>query len=530
MVMAENRRGLPLWLTNLLLFTLLTLSAVVYFFWQIHQAREDFLTHVRAHVQQVARVIQSSAGNAMASQMAAETLLEILLGNTARFVNYLNDIEPFTPEELSAFARESGLVGILISGSKGTVVDGFPRPRSIRASICKKRPSLEHLIAGGMYLFSWPRPEDAGCVLLGIGDKMIGALYENLGPGHVMKTVSELPGIHSVRMESPDPGEKPLPENSSVAFKTLGNKDVAIARLPFQSGILSVGVNTGHLDQSIHRLWRDFFIFGAAFALLGICISYILYRNQSSHLGQVKSYERRISKEREDASLGRAAAAIAHEIRNPLNALGMGLQRLQLEGKELTPDHQHLLMLLTDAVARADASVSGLLNYARPPMPNREPVRLDRLFQKILALYRYRLTELKILVEQDLDFKETISGDPELLGQVIENLLLNAMEAQPHGGFIHVTVGMNRKEVYLRIRNGGLALSEEKVTRILEPYFTTKARGTGLGLAIVQRIIQAHKGRIETAVPEPGALEITVSLPAEDNPEPYIDLKKGDQP
>ena len=518
--MAENRRGLPLWLTNLLLFTLLTLSAVAYFFWQIHQAREDFLSHVRAHVQQVARVIQSSAGSAMASQMAAENLLETLLGNTARFVNYLNDIEPFTPEELSAFARESGLVGILISASVGTVVEGFPPSQPIRSPLCKNRPGLEHRVEGGMYLFSWPRPEDAGCVVLGMGDTMIAALYENLGPGHVMKTISGLPGIHSVRMESPGPGEKPLPENPSVAFKTLGNKDVAIARLPFQSGILSVGVNTGHLDRSIHRLWRDFFIFGAAFALLGICISLILYRNQALHLTQVKSYERRISKEREDAALGRAAAAIAHEIRNPLNALGMGLQRLQLEGKELTPDHRHLLGLLTDAVGRADASVSGLLNYARPPMPNRKPVRLDRLFQKILALYQYRLTELKILVDQRLNFREAISGDPELLGQVIENLLLNAMEAQPHGGFIHVTLGRTGKEIFLRIRNGGLALPQEKVTRILAPYFTTKAQGTGLGLTIAQRIIQAHEGRIELAVPEPSALEITVYLPAEDNLKP----------
>ncbi|MCP4575546.1 MAG: two-component sensor histidine kinase, partial [Deltaproteobacteria bacterium] len=253
------------------------------------------------------------------------------------------------------------------------------------------------------------------------------------------------------------------------AFKTLGKKGVAIARLPFQSGILSVGVNTGHLDRSIHRLWRDFFIFGAAFALLGICISFILYRNQALHLTQVKSYERRISKEREDASLGRAAAAIAHEIRNPLNALGMGLQRLQLEGTELTPDHRHLLMLLTDAVGRADASVSGLLNYARPPMPNREPVRLDRLFQKILALYRYRVAELKILVDQRLNFREAIFGDPDLLGQVIENLLLNAMEAQPHGGFIHVTLGQNGKDAYLMIRNGGLTLPEDKANQILEP-------------------------------------------------------------
>ena len=515
MAMAENRPGFPLWLTNLLLFTLLTFSAVAYFFWQIHQAREDFLAHVRAHVQQVAEVIQSSARSAMASQKAAETLLETLLGNTARFVNYLNDIEPFTPEELFAFAKESGLMGILISGSTGAVVDGFSKPRPTRVSLNENEPVLEHRGEGGMYLFSWPRPDGAGCVVLGIGDQMIGALHENLGLGHVMKTVSELPGIHSVRLQDSTPGKAARPSEPLVLFTEIDGAQVAEARLPFGSGILSVGVSTGHLEQSIHRLWRDFFIFGAAFAVLGICISFILYRNQWSHMAQVQRYERRIAGEREDAALGRAAAAIAHEIRNPLNALGMGLQRLQLEGKELTPDHRHLLSLLTDAVKRADASVSGLLNYARPPMPNRQPVRLDRLFQKIFALYLPRLEELKISADQRLNFRETISGDPELLEQVIENLLRNAMEAQPGGGYIRVTVGRDGKEIHLRIRNGGFALPQEKAARILEPYFTTKARGTGLGLTIAHRIIQAHEGRLETSVPEPGTLEVTVYLPFE---------------
>ena len=518
--MAENRQRFPLWLTNLLLFTLLTLSAVAYFIWQIHEAKKDFLTHVRAHVRQVAEVIQSSAGSAMASQKAAETLLETLLGNTARFVNYLNDIEPFNPEELSAFAKESGLAGILISESTGTAVDGFSKSQAISASPCENKPVLEHRDKKNLYLFSWPRPDKAGCVVLGIEDKMIAALQENLGLDHVMKTVSELPGIHSVRMQTPIPGKTPFSKNPSVTFTTLEEKDVAIARLPFQSGILSVGVNTEHLDQSIHRLWRDFFVFGAVFAFLGICISFILYRNQSSHLAQVQSYERRIAKEREDAALGRAAAAIAHEIRNPLNALGMGLQRLELEGTELTPDHRYLLTLLTDAVGRANASVSGLLNYARPPMPNRKPLRLDRLFEKILVLYLPRLAELNISLDQRLNFTETISGDPELLGQVIENLLRNAMEAQPHGGFIHVTVGRNSKAAYFKIRNGGFAIPEGRTTQILEPYFTTKARGTGLGLTIAQRIIQAHNGRLETTVPEQGTLEITVYLPFENNPKP----------
>jgi len=518
--MAINRRGLPLWLTNLFFFTLLTLSAIAYFFWQIHQAREDFLDHVRTHVKQVAEVIQSSAQSAMASQRAAERLLETLLGNTARFVNYLNDIEPFTPAELSAFAKESGLTGILISGATGTSVDGFIKFPRVSILPCESTPVLKHLEKSGIYLFAWPRPENAGCVFLGIGDRMISALQENLGLGHVMKTVSELPGIHSVRLRRATSDEKPFDENPSVGFTTVGDREVAIARLPFQSDILSVGVNTGHLNRSTHRLWRDFFVFGAAFALLGICISFILYRNQSSHLAQVQSYERRISKERENAALSRAAAAIAHEIRNPLNALGMGLQRLELEADELTKDHRRLVSLLADAVKRANTSVSSLLSYARPPMPNRKPVRLDQLFQKILALYDHRLKELKISVDQHLNFEKPIVGDSDLLGQVIENLLRNAMEAQSEGGFIHVSVEGDGREACLTMRNGGFIPPDGKTARILEPYFTTKASGTGLGLTIAERIILAHKGRLETAVPEPGVLEITVCLPLDDNPKP----------
>ena len=113
----------------------------------------------------------------------------------------------------------------------------------------------------------------------------------------------------------------------------------------------------------------------------------ILYRYQSNHLNEVKEFERRLSAERENASLGRAAAAIAHEIRNPLNTLGMGLQRLQLEGSEIAADHQRLIHLMLAAVGRANSSVQGLLKYARPRKPEKKPVRLDLIADNILQFY-----------------------------------------------------------------------------------------------------------------------------------------------
>ncbi len=515
--MEENRHSLPLWISNFVLFALLSFAAIGYFFWQIHQAEQELFDHVRGHVKQVAEIIELSARGALLSQRVAEDILESLLGNTACFVNYLNNIEPFTPEELSAFAQKSGLVGIRIFGGKNRYVEGPPGWSRGIIFNCTANTTLEHRAKKSLYLFSWPRKDAPGCVMLGIGDKKIAFLEEQLGLENVIKTISELPRIRYVKLENSSSRRKKQETRPSVDIMEVGEIKVAETRLPFGDKTLVVGVDTGDLVSANHRLWRNFFVFGTAFVLLEAFFSLILYRQQASHLLQVQSFERRISKERENASLGRAAAGIAHEIRNPLNALSMGLQRLQLEGDELKGEHKHLVAIMMDAIHRANRSVSGLLNYARPQMPHRKSIRLDLLMKKTLALYLPRCEELQIKVTQSINFKETISADPELMAQVIENLLRNAMEAQPDGGFLHLEVGQKEKDVYLKAENGGSSLQPEEADRIFEPYFTTKAEGTGLGLTISQRIIQAHGGRLEIQIPEVGILEIAVYLPVAEN-------------
>lgn len=241
----------------------------------------------------------------------------------------------------------------------------------------------------------------------------------------------------------------------------------------------------------------------------GLIISY--YRNRIET--NSRSFERQLSKEREDAALGRAAATIAHEVRNPLNALGIGLQRLQIEENELNPEHQHLVGLMLDAVRRANGIVSGLLSYAGPQKPKHKIMYLDLLTENMLNLYQYRFTELDIRVTKRIDFREPISGDPDLLSQVVENLLKNAVEAQPHGGFLHMELERQNHEIVLKVRNGGFPLSPNQAERILEPYFTTKATGSGLGLPVAQRIVQAHGGHLEVKATEKDTVEIAIHLP-----------------
>ncbi len=511
--MGDSRRGLPLWVANLVVFAFLFCAVMAYFLWQVQQAKKDFLEHVREHAVMVAEVIQLNARGSVLSKQAAEEILEAFLGNTARFVDHLDKVEPFTAEELAAFSQEAGLAGIGIQRERGKHVEGPPGWLQIHGLTCAPTAKLRHLPKEHLYLFSLTDEKGGGCVMVGITDARIRIIQEHLGLDNVIRTLAGIPRVSYVKLETPSAVRNEVPEAPAVTMKDEGGLRVAEARVPMEGREIAVALDAGYLDRAIGRLWRDFFIFSAALASLGFILSLILYRYQAAHLAQVKQFDRQIALDRENASLGRSAAAIAHEVRNPLNVLGMGLQRLLIEGDEIKDDHRRLIDLMLDAVKRANSSVEGLLRYARPQRPLKEPIRLDMLVEDMLHLYARRCEELGIAVSQRITFRNAIPGDPGLLEQVAENLLKNAIEAQPGGGSIHVEVSGQDRGVCLRVKNRGFSLEPGQAERILEPYYTTKAEGTGLGLTISRRIVEAHGGSMTVRVPEPGTVEISAWLP-----------------
>ncbi len=515
--MEEIKSRIPLWLANLFVFAFLFCAITAYFLWQAHQAKENFVTNVRENAVLVAEVIQLSARASVLSRKATEEILEAFLGNSARFVDYLDQVEPFTQKELTAFAKEAGLAGIGIHKRDKTVVEGPSGWLRNQASACPPKPQFEYHEGEHLYIFSLPRGVNSGCVMVGISDRQIRTMQEHLGLKNVIKTLSGIPRMQYVKLEEADASGEDSGDNPAVKILENGTLRIAEARVPMEDKTLAVALDAGYLNRSERRLWRDFFLFTAALALLGVALSMILYRHQRAHLSQVKQFERQLSAERENASLGRAAAAIAHEIRNPLNTLGMGLQRLQLEGHEIDDDHRHLISLMLDGVKRANNSVGSLLKFARPKEPSKKPTRLDQLAENILQLYARQCDASNIKVYRKITFLEPILADADLLGQVMENLLKNAIEAQPQGGKIHVLIEKNDQEARLSVKNSGFTLKLEEAYRILDPYFTTKADGTGLGLTISRKIVEAHGGRISIEIPEPGMVEISVHLPLTGN-------------
>ncbi len=221
-----------------------------------------------------------------------------------------------------------------------------------------------------------------------------------------------------------------------------------------------------------------------------------------------------MAQQHEEAALGRATATIAHEVRNPLNALDIGLQRLQIESDNLSAEQEDLLRAMREAVQRTSGIVGGLRRFTQPPRPELAPLRLGPLLRDTLALYDELCRRQGVTVACDIAWDGDLALDRSLMAEVLENLVKNAVEAQPDGGWIQVSLAQESREAVLRFDNGGCDLDQEMASRLGEPYQSTKIWGSGLGLALCRRIVEAHGGRLHLAPDSAqGIFSVRVFLP-----------------
>ena len=196
------------------------------------------------------------------------------------------------------------------------------------------------------------------------------------------------------------------------------------------------------------------------------------------------------------AAVGQLAAGVAHELRNPLTAVkllvdGAVERDMPLKGTEL--------LVLQDEVAHMEQMTQSFLDFARPPKLTRQTVEIDQLAEQCVELVRRRCETLGIKLTCQADSMPAM-GDPQQLRQVILNVLLNAIDAQPDGGAIDVCIREDSESGVCRIEiaDAGPGVSGEHRERIFEPFVSTKETGMGLGLAISRRIVRSHGGEITT--------------------------------
>jgi signal transduction histidine kinase len=221
------------------------------------------------------------------------------------------------------------------------------------------------------------------------------------------------------------------------------------------------------------------------------------------------------------AAMGELASTVAHEVRNPLNAVGMTAQRLKREFLGATPagaaereELQDLLGIMTSETQRIDRIVQQFLEYARPPRLAPESVDLDALVGDVASRARSLAEARGVRVEVEASGAGLAVVDPAQLRQALDNLVRNAVEATPEGGRVSLCARREGGGHAVEVRDTGRGIEPDHLPRIFDLYFTTKADGTGVGLAVTQQIVTAHGGTIEVDSRPGGGTTMTVRLPA----------------
>lgn len=215
------------------------------------------------------------------------------------------------------------------------------------------------------------------------------------------------------------------------------------------------------------------------------------------------------------AAMGELAASLAHEVRNPLTAVQVDLERARKRVAEGRPGADELLDRALRQLERLDASVTDALSLARSGRRELGPIELAEPLRAAAAGARPRFASrgARIELSEDPGAGVLVLGDAGLLEQLFLNLLLNAADAVPHGGRAGVRVEPGGDRVRIRVWDEGAGMAPAVRDRVLEPFFSTKAQGTGLGLPIARRIALSHGGDLEVDSEEGRGTTVTVVLP-----------------
>ena len=352
----------------------------------------------------------------------------------------------------------------------------------------------------------------------------------------------------------------------------LANPDPSARRIPVRSGDPSLfwikGKNGEFLeivrpfrpagrDLGRVRLWlslkdvnpildqgrRTIILTSMVLFVSGLMGLFFIFRLQGRHLRKLRDMEEQIRLKEELSAMGQLAAGVAHEIKNPLNAIGLVVQRLQQEFRwpvlEEQKEYERFTQIVRNEIARVNQIIGQFLMMAKPPEIKLEEHSIFEILDYVLEVMdeEFRSKGIRIIKKWE-EQVPLIRCDRFQLTQAFLNIINNALEAMPGRGDIILTVRrvrgsesrarMERKPITKRmtrhpelqrdfieisVADTGKGIPREGLKKILAPYYTTKEKGVGLGLVITQKIIQAHEGTLEVQSHENQGTTVTIRLP-----------------
>jgi signal transduction histidine kinase len=214
-------------------------------------------------------------------------------------------------------------------------------------------------------------------------------------------------------------------------------------------------------------------------------------------------------------AIGELAAAVAHEVNNPLTGILGFAELLLTELAEDDPRHDEAAVIRDEAI-RSRAIIRALLEFARPRPPQRIPSNLNDLARSTIELIHFRASEADVRIVTEYGAVPCLEIDPDAFRQVLLNLFNNAVDAMPRGGELHVATLVEEGRVGVAVADMGIGMDDDTLGRIFTPFFSTRAAGsvgTGLGLSVSLQIVEGHGGTIEVASAPGRGSVFTVWLP-----------------
>ena len=483
----------------------------------------------------------------------AEYLLEAI-----HRVDQIDREKPLTPSDFQYLIDQYHITSIEIYDSKGKSLRGWPSPfsppekrRMLHELIEKKQPVAIDLLdkplsEGQLFSMAVWRRTNSEIVALYLNGEQLKRLLRQFA---IQRTISDIglrEGILYISIQDTSLNiiantestligrreEDPFLRNSlqgkGVLFRHFQSsegeeifevvKSFSLRDKPM--GLIRVGYTPEEIQPVLSQIRKNVFLSVFFFLILGISAITLIWVNQNRHLRKMKEMEDRIQLAERISSLGHLAAGVAHEIRNPLNAIGMGLQRLKREF--LPPDESKreeyisFTELILKEVRRVNGIIEQFLTLSRPFQLTLKESSLQDLLNHLVTLFREEASSLGITLEAEIPPDlPLIKIDPEKLTQALINIMKNGMQAMGQGGTLRVETKSLKDRVEVTISDSGSGIPPDQMEKIFNYYYTTKEKGVGLGLPIAHRIIEAHEGHLKIESRVGVGTKVTMTLPVE---------------
>ena len=234
-------------------------------------------------------------------------------------------------------------------------------------------------------------------------------------------------------------------------------------------------------------------------------------------LRENKRLEERLREAEHLSAVGQLSRSIAHEIRNPLNFISLSIDHIREKyppsARVDAEDFDALLSSVKQEIRRLNTLVSDFLDYGKPLRLNIQRTQVERMLDDVVEIIRAKAAGEGVEIKKQYEFSPDIMLDPELIKTCIMNVLTNAFQAMPEGGTLTIRTGRDDGKFVLSVADTGVGVARENLSKVFEPFYTTKNTGLGLGLATTKRIVEEHGGKIEIRSEGGAGSDVIISLP-----------------